>query len=449
MFKLPHISKATDLNEEEYRAYYCKNDVNQSRLAMLLFAVPIAGFLFNDYLFFGLSLEFFGLAALRIVLLSVTALEIFYVARVKSHRSYDLTLFSASAVILVGGGIINALRPANFVIQATITIISVFVLYLVIPFRFLYQAILSSAATIGEAVIVLSILKPTEPTIAFTLIFSMFFANLIAAASSWQMHSYRRKAFRESIEHKVTQNALENQTLHLEKLVAERTEKLMRAERFAAIGETAGMVGHDLRNPLTAIKNAAYLIRKKQGNLMSESGNEMLSVIDKAVEQANNIVADLLDYSREIHLDRKEHSPRTLIENVLTSINIPNSVKVINRTQSEPSIWVDSDKMERVFVNLIKNAVEAMPDGGNLEIDSTDNSENLTLTFADSGQGMSEDVLAKVFTPLFTTKAKGMGLGLPICKRILEAHSGTISVQSTIGKGTTFTIVLPKIKSSV
>lgn len=198
MFKMLHLGKAVDSNEEEYRGFYCKSDVNQSRLAMLLFAVPIAGFIFNDYMLFGFSSEFFGLAALRAFLLLVTALEFVYVTRVKSYRSYDLMLFSASAIIMTGGGIINALRPQNFVVQVIITIVSVFVLYLVVPFRFLYQSILSSAATIGESLIVLFILKPTEPAVTFTLLFSLFLANLIAAISSWQIHAYRRSALEKS-----------------------------------------------------------------------------------------------------------------------------------------------------------------------------------------------------------------------------------------------------------
>ena len=210
MFKMLHFGTAVDSNEEEYRGFYCKSDVNRSRLAMLLFAVPIAGFVVNDYMFYGVSLEFFGFAALRAVLLLVTAIEFVYVTRVKSYHSYDLMLFSAallvfgkmsadnevvamasstrsrsaSAVIMTGGGIINALRPQNFVVQMVITIVSVFVLYLVVPFRFSYQSILSSAATIGESLIVLFILKPIEPAITFTLLFSMLLANLIAAISS-------------------------------------------------------------------------------------------------------------------------------------------------------------------------------------------------------------------------------------------------------------------------
>jgi signal transduction histidine kinase len=194
---------------------------------------------------------------------------------------------------------------------------------------------------------------------------------------------------------------------------------------------------------LTSIKNAAYILRKKSSNSVGESETEILNVIDRSVEQANNIIADLLDYSREMHLDLEEYSPKSLIDYVLLSINLPAKVKILDCTQNLPMILVDASKMERVFVNLIKNAVEAMPDGGTLEIASTQNENDVLISFADSGIGMSEDVLAKLFTPLFTTKSRGMGLGLPICKRIVEAHGGKISVQSITNKGTTFAIKIP------
>jgi PAS domain S-box-containing protein len=236
----------------------------------------------------------------------------------------------------------------------------------------------------------------------------------------------------------------------LELTIAERTkelvqaqERLLMAERLAAIGELAGWVGHDLRNPLTSIKNAAYFLRKKQGEFVGDSGAEMLTVIDRAVEQANKIVSDLLDYSREIHLDLEEYSPKSLIDYILLTINVPTGIKIVDHAESFPTIWVDQSKMERVFINLIKNAVEAMPTGGTLEIRSRQNAENVEIAFSDTGAGMTGDVMAKIFTPLFTTKAQGMGFGLPICKRIIEAHGGKISVESAQNKGTTFTITLP------
>jgi PAS domain S-box-containing protein len=270
---------------------------------------------------------------------------------------------------------------------------------------------------------------------------------------------YIAAIFENVTERKQMENKLKEYSKGLELTVAERTnelvqaqERLLMAERLAAIGELAGWVGHDLRNPLTSIKNAAYFLRKKQGNFVGESGAEMLTVIDRAVEQANKIVNDLLDYSREIHLELEEYSPKSLLDYVLLSLNLPAGIKVVNHTESFPTVWVDQSKIERVFLNLIKNAVEAMPEGGMLKIRSQQNGENVEIAFSDTGTGMSRDVMAKIFTPLFTTKAQGMGFGLAICKRIIEAHGGKISVESAHEKGTTFTVTLPieppKIKTT-
>jgi signal transduction histidine kinase len=236
---------------------------------------------------------------------------------------------------------------------------------------------------------------------------------------------------------------LEAYSKNLEDLVEERTKQLRDSERFAAIGELAGMIGHDLRNPLTGIRNAAYFLRKKQACFIGESGDEMLTIIDRSVEHASKIVNDLLDYSRELHLELEEYSPKSLIDYLLLTIKVPSNIKMSAHAQDFPSIWVDENKIERVFINLVNNAFEAMPTGGSLEIKSCQKGQNIEFTFADNGPGMSTDVMAKIFKPLFTTKAQGMGFGLAICKRIVEAHEGQITVQSALRKGTTFTVSLP------
>jgi len=124
-------------------------------------------------------------------------------------------------------------------------------------------------------------------------------------------------------------------------------------------------------------------------------------------------------------------------------MKVPSNIKIIQKIPSESVFWVDANKIERVFTNLIKNAFDAMPNGGTLEISSIENGEMVDLSFADTGIGMSEDVIGKIFTPLFTTKAQGMGFGLAICKRMIEAHGGKIAVQSSPNQGTRFTISLP------
>jgi signal transduction histidine kinase len=169
----------------------------------------------------------------------------------------------------------------------------------------------------------------------------------------------------------------------------------------------------------------------------------MFEIIDKSVEHANKIINNLLDYSKEISLEIEECTPKSLIDYVLLMTQIPQNVRIHDQTQDQPTMWVDSNKMERVFINLIKNAIDAMPQGGKLEVSSHQKGENVDFTFADTGTGMTEQTKAKIFMPLFTTKAQGMGFGLAICKRIVEAHGGKISAESILGKGTTFTITLP------
>ena len=122
---------------------------------------------------------------------------------------------------------------------------------------------------------------------------------------------------------------------------------------------------------------------------------------------------------------------------------MPKNVQLIDLTKSTTAIKIDVDKIKRIFINLIKNAIEAMPDGGKLTVTSEKKNGIVEIAFADMGTGISEENLKKLFGPLFTTKAKGMGLGLAICKRIIEAHGGKIAVESTIDKGTTFTITIP------
>jgi PAS domain S-box-containing protein len=220
-------------------------------------------------------------------------------------------------------------------------------------------------------------------------------------------------------------------------------ERILRNERFVAIGELAGMVGHDLRNPLTSIQAAAYYLKKKNSNL-DDTSKEMLAIIETSIQYSNKIVNDLLDYSREIKLKIEETSAKNLLENTLAIMRVPKTVTVVDHTLDSNIVHVDRVNMSRVFMNIINNAFEAMPNGGTLTIKSTEKDDNLKVSFEDTGSGMTKQTISNLWTPLFTTKARGMGFGLPICKRIVETHNGNIQVTSTPNKGTTFTITIPK-----
>jgi len=244
-------------------------------------------------------------------------------------------------------------------------------------------------------------------------------------------------------ERKIMENKLKQYSEQLEKLVEEQTRKLREAERLAAIGELAAMIGHDLRNPLMGISAALYYIEKKLKPVDDEKMKEMLRIIKECVEYSNKIVNDLLDYSKEIKLELENADPRKIIAEALSQLSIPENIKVINLVQAEPRVKVDVNKMKRVIINIVKNAFDAMPNGGKLKIESRIVDGMWKLSFSDTGIGMPEEIKEKIGKPLLTTKAKGMGLGLAICKRIVEAHRGSISVESHPGKGTTFTVSIP------
>jgi len=256
--------------------------------------------------------------------------------------------------------------------------------------------------------------------------------------------------YKDITEQKQMQKKLEEYSEHLEELVEKRTrqlkaaqEQLLRAERLAAIGELAGMVGHDLRNPLTSIAGASYYLKKRLSPNVDEKIREMVELIDKNIEYSNKIINDLLDYSKEIKLDLRKSDPESIIKKTLSLVEIPKNVQLIQLTENKPKVKVDVEKIKRAFANIVKNAVEAMPKGGKLTIKSRKLNGKVEFVFSDNGVGMSKKTLKNLWTPLFTTKAKGMGFGLPICKRVVEAHGGLISVKSALGKGTTFTVTVP------
>ncbi|MEM2147916.1 MAG: PAS domain S-box protein [Candidatus Bathyarchaeia archaeon] len=236
----------------------------------------------------------------------------------------------------------------------------------------------------------------------------------------------------------------------LEQKVEERTralreiqEKLLRTQRLAVIGELAGMIGHDLRNPLTSISGATYYLKRRLEQNGDRNVIEMLELIQNNIAYSNKIINDLLDYSREIKLDITETNPEKIVNEALAVVEIPRNIRLIRKVSRTPKIKADFEKMKRIFVNLIRNAVDAMPKGGTLTIKSSKRGGKIQFTVSDTGVGMNEETLKKLWTPLFTTKAKGMGFGLAICKRFVEAHGGTITVESTVGKGTTFKVTLP------
>jgi PAS domain S-box-containing protein len=248
-------------------------------------------------------------------------------------------------------------------------------------------------------------------------------------------------------ERKAAEQELARNSEKLELLVKERTaqletaqQQLVKSERLAAIGELAGMIGHDLRNPLTGIKTSIYFLKK---NMPAEpKTKEMIEIIEKCIDHSNKIINDLLEYSREIQLQIFPCTPKILIVDTIEMMKTPGNVTIINMVSSDARVHVDYDKMKRVFSNLIKNSIEAMPNGGRLTITCAQTRDSFEFLFADTGPGIPADIVQKIFAPLVTTKAQGMGFGLAICRRIVEAHGGVITVETSTA-GTTFTVKVP------
>jgi PAS domain S-box-containing protein len=250
------------------------------------------------------------------------------------------------------------------------------------------------------------------------------------------------------------ENELKRYSEHLEHLVEERTKKLKDAERLAAIGETAAMVGHDIRNPLQTVEGAVYLAKEEIKALPSrtqEIGNieEMLNSIHEETTYVNKIVSDLQDYARLLEPQLEEIDTKQLINSILVTVQIPSTVEVSFTVEQDCCTMIaDPTMIKRILANLITNALQAMPDGGKIVITAIKKGDEVHLSVQDTGQGIPDENRAKIFQPLFSTKAKGQGFGLAVVKRLVEAHNGTITFNSEVGKGTTFIVALPVAKEA-
>lgn len=244
---------------------------------------------------------------------------------------------------------------------------------------------------------------------------------------------------------KMRTNELIKQRDNLENLVEEKTNEVLKSERLSAIGELSGRLAHDLRNPLSVIKMSVDLIKQSPADTkLSESTiTKRIDLIEKSIDRISHQVDDVLGYVRNSPLKLSSISIHHLIQDSIDKINIPNDIKV---KISKKDIQIDCDpvKLDAVFINLIVNSIQAMPEGGTIEIKIEERDSLAILEFIDSGPGIPDENLEKVFEPLFTTKQKGTGLGLASCKNIIEQHQGEISIHNN---PTTFTIVLPKTLS--
>jgi len=233
----------------------------------------------------------------------------------------------------------------------------------------------------------------------------------------------------------------------LERLVEKRTNQLRNVERLATIGETATMVGHDLRNPLQVVVGYLYILKNlfQNGEENPPLTEDVIAILDILTTQSgymNKIVSDLQDYARPINVQFGQVNLEDLFRKIIATID-HESVDISTDFEAGNHVWADINLLRRIFTNLLSNAVQAMPDGGRLYIASSIEGSELVISIQDTGVGIPKENMAKLFKPLFTTKSKGTGFGLAVCKRLVQLHNGSVKVESVVGVGTTFHVFLP------
>jgi PAS domain S-box-containing protein len=251
-------------------------------------------------------------------------------------------------------------------------------------------------------------------------------------------------------ERKRAEEALKEYNTRLEAAVEERTrelrqahEQLVRQEKLATLGQLAGGVGHELRNPLGVINTSVYYLKLVQPDA-DEKIKQYHRMIEQQVQIAGMIISDLLDFARLPTADRQPVSLPDLLQRVLTRFPVPPSVQVVRRLPADlPELFVDPLHLEQVFGNLITNACQAMHDEGRLSISARRERGWIAIAVKDTGAGITPENMQKLFEPLFTTKVKGIGLGLAVSKKLVEANGGRIEAASRPGQGATFTLHLP------
>jgi signal transduction histidine kinase len=238
---------------------------------------------------------------------------------------------------------------------------------------------------------------------------------------------------------------VEERTMSLRRAVTDLEQaqaQLVRQEKLAAMGQLASTVGHELRNPLAVIMNVLYLLETMAGAGASGAMRRHLATAKRETSAATLIVSDLLDYAAGRAPMPAPVPLADLVEEVLSVVPPPTGVEVVQQVEPGTVINADRDQIRQVLLNLITNGYDSMPDGGVLDVSARSSGDSAQITVTDTGMGMDEETKASIFTPFYTTKSRGIGLGLAVTKRVVDAHGGTISVQSTPSVGTSFTVTL-------
>ena len=222
-------------------------------------------------------------------------------------------------------------------------------------------------------------------------------------------------------------------------------DKLIQAERLATAGKMSASFAHEIRNPLSSMRMLSQMLMQKPET--SDEQRQSLQYILEEIERIDNIVKGLMDFARPITLNLEQRPLMPVLQSVLALMEANlahHQIQLVPELASDlPDFQFDSDKIKQAFMNVVLNAVEAMPQGGILTVSTSKQEDDVCIKVTDTGIGISEEDIEHLFEPFFTCKTKGTGLGLANVKRILEEHNGTVEIASTLGEGTTVSLLLP------
>ncbi|MEM7354545.1 MAG: ATP-binding protein [Acidobacteriota bacterium] len=222
----------------------------------------------------------------------------------------------------------------------------------------------------------------------------------------------------------------------------EARDQLSRRERLVILGQLAGSVAHEIRNPLGVMKNSIYFLRLTQ-KLQDKKAIQHLGLIEDEIIKTNRIITELLDYARDPVSQIGQFVLQEAFYKALAVVEVPESVQLEHEFGDDPlTARGDSGQVERILANFLRNAIQAMPEGGTLRMECRRAGGELIADIHDTGVGIAEDDLGKIFEPLYTGKAKGIGLGLPLSQRYAQLNDGRIECESRLGEGSTFRLIL-------
>lgn len=279
--------------------------------------------------------------------------------------------------------------------------------------------------------------------------------DVVGAGLVFEQRRYGFSAVRDISERKRTEEELRRYREHLEELVDNRTaelkatqDELLRKEKLAVLGQLTGTVAHELRNPLGTIRSSLYLIRDRAPKDDAPLGRAVQRA-ERNIVRCDKLIDELLDFTRTRKLELETVAVDTWLPEVVLSYEVPDTINIEFDLVSEAHVAIDDERFRRCIINLLSNACDAMATNAEdkpsvLRLSSKMDGERVIVNIADTGVGISEEKLQKIFEPLFSTKAFGVGLGLPIIEQIVQQHHGGVTIKSTEGEGTCVSLWLPQ-----